>query len=562
MVSATLRIESHDDAAQARRLNLLMFGRLLISLLGLTAIVAFKAGWKELPFPEWPAYTVLSFACGINLIYLLLARARITKRAGLNLTDQAMIQLAMDVVLVTMLVYLTGIEQVFTFLYFATVISAAIMISGRGGLLFASMSTILLSVVSFLFRLAVNRDIDVELPFLDPDRIQEIAHSTQVYFLFPYLVSFGLSLHIVAILAGYLVREARIIRILHQDILQNLADGVMAINRHGHVEFANTASVNFLMMKPSTWLRGKPYDEVLPRGVSRLVVESLEAGRDFSRRFLLADRPVEVLVKRLLTVPKGELRGILLLINDVTLRDQLVRVSTVAERFGALLEMSASMAHEIRNPLASIRSAARELTALETSTEDDRTLLAVLVRESGRLDRIISDFLEFASDRRLEIGLCDISTVVREVGAMLTSREEARSGQIAVDVETPAGMIARADADRLKQVILNLGINAIEAVDGVGRVGLSVRRVADRIQPVEGDGQPPSEGIVIEVADTGPGIEPENLSRVFDPFFTTKPRGTGMGLAIAHKIVRAHDGQIVVENREGGGTCARIWLPV
>ena len=250
---------------------------------------------------------------------------------------------------------------------------------------------------------------------------------------------------------------------------------------------------------------------------------------------------------RLRSDRRGEVRGVLVMIADVSLRDQLVRVSAQAERSGALVEMSAAMAHEIRNPLASIRSAANELSSMPTASADDRTLLDVLVSESGRLNKIISDFLEYASDRRLDVALCDISGVVQEVGVLLQARDEARNG-VAVTVDAPAGMVARADGDRLKQVVLNLGLNAIEAVGATGAVRLSVSRAAD--------------GIAVEVTDTGPGVAAEHLEKIYDPFYTTKPRGTGMGLAIARRIVRKHNGELVVDNHPEGGARARVWLPV
>lgn len=541
MPSPTLRAEAHDAAGHARRLNLLMFGRLLFALLGGAAILIIHAGFEKLPFKPWPVYTVLTFAAFMNLVFLVVARARSAYGIGPGFADQTWTQLLIDVLTVTALVYLTGIGQIFTYLYFAIVISAAVTISGRGALLFASMSTILLAMVSFLFGAAES---GAQLPFIEEDRALEIALSAQVRFLLPYLFSFGLSLHLVAALAGYLVDTARRLRILHEEVLENLTDGVVAVDRTGAVGFVNDAAREYLGLKGVA--RGRRYDEILPADVRGLVEEVLTDRADRRGRFTLDARPVEVSVTRLRSDRRGEVRGVLVMIADISLRDQLVRVSAQAERSGALVEMSAAMAHEIRNPLASIRSAATELASMPTATDDDRTLLDVLVRESGRLNKIISDFLEYASDRRLDVALCDVSAVVQEVGVLLSARDEARNG-VAVTVDAPGGMVARADADRLKQVLLNLGINAIEAVGETGAVHVSVSRA--------------EEGIAVEVTDTGPGVPAEHLAKIYDPFYTTKPRGTGMGLAIARRIVRKHDGELVVENRPGGGARARVWLP-
>lgn len=539
-----------DDLAQVRRLHVLMVVRLVLAVLGLGGVLAADLAVERLAFEAGLIYAVFGFALGINALYLPLVR-----RGRPPLVLQAWLQVMLDVLLVSALVYLTGIGQVFIYLYFATVIAGALLTGGAGGgLLTASVATIQLSAISFVYQLAADDPVGFRLPLIGEEQTLDIA---PVRFLVPYLVSFGLSLHVVAGLTGYLVREARRFRILHEEVLTNLVDGVLAIDHNNVIAFANPAALE--MLGAPDGLRDRSVTDALPDEVRRAVVEARLGGANCSARLQLGGRPVEVAVRRLISGPLGGSRGVLVRLSDVSLHDQLVRVTAGAERSRALLEMSASMAHEIRNPLASIRAAANELSDLPASGEDDRRLLAVMVRESDRLNKIISDFLEFAGDRRLEIAPCDVSAVVKEVALMLAAREECRSGAVAVEAETPDGMTARADADRLKQVVLNLGINALEAVGPRGAVRLQVRRVADRIQPAEPGER--HEGLLIEVTDTGPGISPENQPRIYDPFFTTKPRGTGMGLAIARKIVREHEGQLVVENRAAGGASARVWLP-
>lgn len=550
---------SPEDLAQARRLHVLMVVRLVLAVLGLGGVLAADLAAEHLAFEAGLIYTVFGSALGINALYLPMVRRRADRGTGPPLMLQAWLQVMLDVLLVSTLVYLTGIVQIFIYLYFATVIAGAILTGGAGGgLLTASVATIQLSVITFLFQLAAGDPEGFRLPLIGVDRALEIAAAAQVRFLVPYLISFGLSLHLVAGLTGYLVREARRFRVLHEEVLTNLSDGVLAIDHNNFIAFANPAALELLGAPEG--LRDRPASEVLPDEIRRAVVEARLGGANCSARMGLGGRPVEVVVRRLRSGPLGGSRGVLVRLSDVSLHDQLLRVTATAERSRALLEMSASMAHEIRNPLASIRAAANELSDLPASGEDDRRLLAVMVRESDRLNKIISDFLEFAGDRRLEIAPGDVSALVREVALMLGAREESRRGAVAVEVEAPEGMTARMDADRLKQVVLNLGLNALEAVGERGTVRLHVRRSAERIQPAEsGDRR---EGIVIEVADTGPGIAPEDQPRIYDPFFTTKPRGTGMGLAIARKIVREHEGQLLVENRAGGGASARVWLPV
>jgi two-component system sensor histidine kinase PilS (NtrC family) len=249
------------------------------------------------------------------------------------------------------------------------------------------------------------------------------------------------------------------------------------------------------------------------------------------------------------------LRGVIAIFTDLSLRTQMEEMTRRAERFKALLEMSAGMAHEIRNPLASIRGAAQELQTSRLPHEDDRQLLQVVIRESDRLDEIISEFLDYASDRPIEMELCDLAEVLHETVLLLDAR-----GQRNVEIkkEVPRSMLCRGNADKLKQVFLNLGINALDACGQNVKIG----HMGVRCIPMRGPQPDLKEGVQVEVSDDGIGVARENLARVFDPFFSTKPKGVGMGLAIARKIVQEHGGEISMESQEGKGTVVKVWLPI
>src|SRR6185295_4729384 len=208
-----------------------------------------------------------------------------------------------------------------------------------------------------------------------------------------------------------------------------------------------------------------------------------------------------------------------------------------------------------RNPLASIRGAAQELQTSALPGEDDRQLLQVVIRESDRLDEIISEFLDYASDRPMEMGLCDLAEVLHETVQLLEARGH---HNVEIRREIPRTMLCRGAPDKLKQVFLNLGINALDACAQSMRIG----HMSVRCTPSRGPQPDLREGVTVEVSDDGCGVSRENLGRVFDPFFSTKPKGVGMGLAIARKIVQAHGGDITLESQEGKGTLVKVWLPV
>lgn len=535
---------SADRLQLESRLKWLMFGRLAIAVVGVFAILI--ARWPERPDPAnaAPYYTLLA-ACLLNLVYLILART------GVGLRGLAIAQLSMDILIVGTLAYLTGIDGFFAFLYFATVIAAAMILGSRLAIGMASAATIVLAVVWILFFL--QPEWGLQLPLVDRRVVSDYA--TRRNFILPFLFFFAVSLHVVALLAGRLTAEVSRVRILNEEILQNMAGGVLAADRLGGIQFINGPAVKLLGIKETDPLRGRQIEDTLPREIAEFLRKAMRSGERMAHEFIIHGSLVRVAVTGVSDGDSGPLRGIVAILNDLSLRTQMEEMTRRAERFKALLEMSAGMAHEIRNPLASIRGAAQELQTTSFTREDDRQLLQVVIRESDRLDEIISEFLDYASDRPIEVGLCDLSDVVRDTVQLLEARGN-RNVEIRTDI--PRTMLCRGAPDKLKQVFLNLGLNALDACSQNVKIG----HVAFRCVPARGPEPDTKEGVMVEVADDGCGISRENMGRVFDPFFSTKPRGVGMGLAIARKIVQAHGGDITMDSQEGKGATVRVWLPV
>jgi signal transduction histidine kinase len=518
-----------------------MLGRLAVAVVGIF--------WTLLKRPQldaaFPQYLTLLLACLVNLVYLFLARA------GARPGGLALVQLVLDVVLVGFLVYLTGIDQIFALLFFGVIFAAAVTLSPRLALMLASAATVVLALVSTLYFLSASPHVFFELPLVERELID--LHGARMQFLLPFLAVFGILLHVVALLAGKLAAEIRRVRILNDEILQSMAGGVLAADRFGVIQFVNPQAAKLLELGDGADSRGRLMAQALPRPVADLLERALRSGERVSDEFQVNGSPVRVAVSCLADTGGGT-RGVVAMLNDLSLRTKMEEMTRRAERFEALLQMSAGMAHEIRNPLASIRGAAQELGSTKFPKEEDRQLLQVVIRESDRLDEIISEFLDYESDRPLEMELFDLAELLRETTVLLEARGERN---VEVKVEGPRSLLCRGASDKLKQVFLNLGLNALDACGSNVRIG----HLSFRLRPGRGAGENPREGAVVEVVDDGCGIAPEDLGRVFDPFFTTKPRGVGMGLAIARKIVEGHGGQISADSAPGKGTTVRVWLP-
>ncbi|MBI5368512.1 MAG: PAS domain-containing protein [Planctomycetes bacterium] len=562
----TLRRFPQPDPRLAEKLQWLLFIRLAVAVLGIFSILLSKAGVWRFPVGYEAAYAILVTACCINLAYL------ISIRWITDATRHVLFQITVDVILEALLVYYTGgVDSIFSSLFFASVLAAALMDSATSALFFASLATVLLSGVTIIYFLSGH--FQFPLPLSGPseygtDLTRELRTTL------PYLVFLGLSLHLVALIAGKLAVELNRIRIVNREVLQNMADGMIATDIAGRVIFLNGRAIRLLGLgEGSAGFRDRaidrPLSELLAAPAYAPLVEALTdpLPRDFELKLHAPDGgEVAVQVRTsLLPGERHEVRGMIAMLTDVSMKRVLDEAVKRSERLQALSEMSAGVAHEIRNPLASISGAVQELATLESLSAPDRRLMGIVQKESVRLDRIISDFLEFARTRSSGFSEISLTETLREVVILMEKRDASR--EVKVELQAPERLLVRGDAEQLKQVFYNLAINAVEA----SPAGATVRiRAVDRAFP---GGMPTGSaldatrvsrvgtGVRVDVIDEGSGIEPAIMPRLFDPFFTTRPKGTGLGLAIAQRIVQAHRGHVTVESALNKGSIFSVWLP-
>jgi signal transduction histidine kinase len=350
--------------------------------------------------------------------------------------------------------------------------------------------------------------------------------------------------------------------------------GIVVVGADGRIQHLNPAAARLLGVRPGRVVR-RPACEVLRTVVDGEdpVGDALRAARTEREAMLLAPGGVELPVL-LRTARVGVPARVLLSIQDLTqtrrMREELRR----HERLATLGQLSAGVAHEIRNPLAGIGTSAQVLLRRFEPRDDRSRFVRVILDEVSRLDRIVNGLLQYARPQPPQLRPAPLEPCVRRV--LETQRQAFADARIEVEVSVAPRMPkVWIDPDLVQQVLLNVTVNAVQAMPDGGRVRVELR-IARRRRPPRGPGRRASDAArgaaagasgwiryaQIRVGDTGSGIARGALAKLFDPFFSTKPQGTGLGLAICQTIMQEHGGSIEVESREGQGTTVLLNFPV
>jgi two-component system sensor histidine kinase PilS (NtrC family) len=507
--------------------------------------------------------TQAQFAVGPLYVLLLLGYAaggvlQLSIRFGVAPVPALWALMIVDVLLETgILHYSGGIASQFSLVYGLSIIAGAALLQMHGGLGIALFASVCYTGYGVIETEGILRPATAAVPAADTGVFIRAYMHVSLFF-------------IVGALSGYLADRVRKggsqldtarsklkqLRLDTERILEHMSSGVLVIDSAGKILGINPTAEQILGVDKSDVVGihiDAAFDPLMPE-FAREITGVMGSGQGRLRHELTLRRPDGSnlplgLSTSILKDDNGDGRGVIAVFKDLTdVREMEERVRK-ADRLAAIGELSAGIAHEIRNPLASISGSIEILYNELELSGDDKRLMELIMKESDRLNKIINDFLEFARlrpprRRPVEMGKC-----VDEVAALLANNPSARNGIDIRVVHADGELTVESDEEQMKQVVVNLAINACEAMTRGGTLAIETRRTPDGRAK-------------ITVRDEGPGIGLEARARLFEPFFTTKEGGTGLGLAIANKIVESHGGTIETRNREEGGAEFSVVIPL
>ena len=560
--------ESWEDSI--KKLKVLVIFRVVIItiLLSIILFIQIKKGVAFFITPNNLVYYFIGLTYLITLIYVpLLSRTR-------DVQKFAFVQHIVDVLLITLLIYLTGgIESFFVIAYIFSIISGSIILYKRGAYFIASISSI-----------AYGTFLDLEYyGFIHPlyNSLSSGYYYSSTYVLYRISV-YVLAFFIVALLSSHLAEELRRKRgeliqkqndyekleAFNWDIVQSLDSGLLTIDSRGRITSFNKTAQKILALDS---------DKMEQTHIQRLFPDidealfSMEGNSPKANPYqryetTFVDKTGKTLFLGFSVSPlrdnNDRVTGKTFIFQDITTFKEMEEQIKRSDRMATIGQFAAGIAHEIRNPLTSLSGSIQVLKEELKLKGANRHLMDIILRESERLNNLITDFLLFAQPSRINREKMDIGQVIDET-LQLFNNSPGHNRAIKIVKELKREMFLLGDQHQLKQLFWNLFINAAQIMPNGGELRVKLETVntdgtSDRFQGAKQREITPF--AKISVSDTGNGIHPDEKEKIFEPFFTTKEGGTGLGLAIVHRIVENHDGFISVNSQQNEGTTFEIFL--
>ena len=534
------------------RLQWLMFLRVVFVtvLLGSSILVQFKYRESHDTPPLLVLYGLIASVYALTFIYVI-----VFKRLGPSLRF-AYVQIGLDTLFVTFLIYVTGsIASVFSFLYLVVIVYASILLYKRGSLIMATLCSIQYGVMIDLEYYGILKPFYTQASM----SIEGCEESFVLYKIIMTMVACFLVAFLSSWLAQQTLRTEKELKAKQKDleqleainasIVHSMDSGLLTLTPTGIITSFNRAA---------EMITGHSREEVLERPLSSIFPDAV-------KRVGTLDAPLKKKPYRYdvefrkkdgtpgylgfsmssLKEPDGRSIGDLLIFQDLTAFKNMEEHVKRVEKLAAIGEMAAGIAHEIKNPLASMSGSTQLLKKEVNNTPVARKLMDILLRETNRLNALTNDFLLFARPSPEEIEPVELSSAIGDT-LELFKKNGFCQDRITVVEDLASDVWTEMDPKHTRQILWNLFLNAAQAIDGTGTIQVSLNIVEDMAQ--------------VTVKDTGSGMSEETISKIFDPFFTTKAHGTGLGLSIVHRLLESYDGRLDVQSQQGQGSTIKLNL--
>lgn len=524
------------DKTAVKKIRALVTVRAVFITLLLGSFVLLQIGYRSFQYPQATLNLIIALY-SLTILYAVLLRI-IKHHHALFVYSQ----LFLDVIAANVLIFLTGgIESWFSFILPLTVLSASIVMNKKAGYITATLNSIFYgTIINFQYYQILS--------------VRYEGALTEKDFLYNIFVNIS-ALYLVAFLSGYLSSrlektseelkqtdaDLKKLALFNRELIESIPSGVFTADIYGSILIFNRAAENITGIERRI-VYGRKITEILPF-LKNLDDTNRTEGR--INHYREGEKILGVTIS-LLTDTNGEKTGLIGIFQDITAFKKMESEIKNKEKWAAIGELSANIAHEIRNPLASLRGSVEMLIENKLRASEKEKLMNIALKEMERLNKTITDFLTFSNPKPIEFEAVNLNNLLDETLELLKNVSAAKNS-IAIQKDFGNDLQITADSQKLRQVFWNLATNAIEAMSSGGELLVSTRRTEDFVE--------------IVFQDSGVGISKDNLSRIFYPFYTTKQGGTGLGLAISYRIIEEHNGTITVTSNRDSGTIFRVLLP-
>ncbi len=538
-----------SDANLTQKIQTLIIGRLLVVFLILVASWVWNSGRLKLSFDDFPRglFFVFLISVGLTIAYFFILRL------SRNYAVQVRIQFFFDTLIITWLVWRTGdLTSPYITLYIVLVSIASAFLRARETILLASFCVLLFAVLSLAVAMGTLHSFGVT-PSMEKI-VQIIAFNGGALLLVGLLAARLSDRHASGEQLKETAKTLASLRVLHERIIESIRSGLITTDLEGNIYTFNAAASE---------ITGYKSEEMLDRPIASLfgnieesmslTLETIEAGEQ-PPRFEADLMTPEGFAVRVgygispLFSESGETSGLIITFQDLTEIRTMEESVRRKDRLAAVGRVAAGLAHEIRNPLGAMRGAIQVLDSQTPRGTSQASLMEIILRESDRLNKIITNFLTYARPRVSNFSEIDVREAIGDTVLLLKHSPDVKENHKLETVLPRTPVLVATDPTQLKQIFWNLARNALFAMPDGGVLKVETEKIAfNRVR--------------IVFSDTGCGMSPEQVERLFEPFSDSTTGGTGLGLSIVYQIIRDHNGTINVRSRENEGTTITVELP-